>query len=87
MVDNDNEYFNGRRTNMIQVGIRHDGDGGGTAHDATLSWLNTLQRYYSTPLIRRSPLDNSEFWTESTDARPCLKAQMRPSLTMLNTVL
>lgn len=42
---------------MIRVGLAHGG-----AHASPLSWFYTLQEYYGTTLLLRSPVDNSPHW-------------------------
>ncbi len=36
--------------------------GFGAGHNAADSWVNTLQRYYGSQLLRRSPVDDSPHW-------------------------
>jgi len=51
-------YVVENRGYMIQAGFAH----GGTSHNDEVSWFNTLQRYYTTKLLVRSPLDDSPHW-------------------------
>lgn len=43
---------------LVDYGLGH----GGATLDATLSWVHTLQQYYDTALIVRSPVDTSPNW-------------------------
>jgi prepilin-type N-terminal cleavage/methylation domain-containing protein/prepilin-type processing-associated H-X9-DG protein len=45
---------------LIQAGLGH---GGSHSHEE-VGWINTLQKYYRTPLLRRCPSDNSVHWPE-----------------------
>jgi len=51
-------YVTENRGYLIQSGFSH----GAVVHDEQVSWYNTLQRYYSTKLLLRSPLDTSVHW-------------------------
>jgi prepilin-type N-terminal cleavage/methylation domain-containing protein/prepilin-type processing-associated H-X9-DG protein len=50
-------YCNDYKGALIDVGLSHGGIG-----DPTISWINTLQDYYSSPLVIHAPLDNSPYW-------------------------
>lgn len=50
-------YTNDFKGMLIDVGLAHGGQG-----DETIAWINTLQNYYGTPLIVRSPDDRSVYW-------------------------
>jgi prepilin-type N-terminal cleavage/methylation domain-containing protein/prepilin-type processing-associated H-X9-DG protein len=53
-------YANDNKGYMIQAGLAH---GGGMAvHDRSVAWIDTLQRYYQAPLLRRCPADASPYW-------------------------
>lgn len=52
MNDNDGE--------LIQVGLSH----GSATYNEQGAWINTLESFYGTSLIRRSPLDTSPHWEE-----------------------
>lgn len=43
---------------FIDVGLDHGGGHG----DEEVTWVNTLQEYYDSPLLLRSPADNSPHW-------------------------
>ncbi len=43
---------------MIDAGLGH----GSELDDEQGTWLNTMQQFYDTPLVRRSPVDNSPHW-------------------------
>ena len=45
---------------MIGVGLAH----GGVHSDASLAWINTLQKHYGNDLLARSPVDTSPHWSE-----------------------
>jgi prepilin-type N-terminal cleavage/methylation domain-containing protein/prepilin-type processing-associated H-X9-DG protein len=51
-------YTNQNNGCLIQGGMAHGGTGG---HEA-VSWFNTLQPYYDTPLLLRCPADESPHW-------------------------
>ncbi len=51
-------YANENRGYLIQSGFTH----GGHAPNEQGSWFNTLQNYYTSKLLLRSPADNSIFW-------------------------
>ena len=48
MTDHDGQF--------IDVGL------GGPGHDPANSWINTLSEYYGSPLLHRSPVDDSIYW-------------------------
>ena len=50
-------YADAHKGFLVDVGLSHGGSG-----DETLSWVNTLQEYYDTPLVIRSPGDRSAYW-------------------------
>lgn len=50
-------YSNDYRGALVDVGLPHGGSG-----DETISFVNTLADYYSTPEVLRSPGDDSPFW-------------------------
>ena len=50
-------YANDRRGELVDAGLPH----GGVGNEAG-SWINTLQEYHETPLLRRSPADRSVHW-------------------------
>ncbi|CAN5691344.1 DUF1559 domain-containing protein [soil metagenome] len=50
-------YANANKECFIDVGLAHGGVG-----DETLSWVNTLNLYYDTPLAIMSPGDQSAYW-------------------------
>jgi prepilin-type N-terminal cleavage/methylation domain-containing protein/prepilin-type processing-associated H-X9-DG protein len=54
MYVNDNNGF------IIQAGLAH----GGAHANEQVAWINTLQRYYQVPLLRRCPSDTSIHWSE-----------------------
>lgn len=43
---------------FIDVGLEH----GGAHGNEGVAWINTLQEYYDSPLLLRSPADNSPHW-------------------------
>jgi prepilin-type N-terminal cleavage/methylation domain-containing protein/prepilin-type processing-associated H-X9-DG protein len=51
-------YATDHRGALIDVGLPHGG-----ASFEEIAWVNTLQEYYSTALILRSPLDRSPHWS------------------------
>ena len=51
-------YVNENHGYIIQAGLAHDGGGG----NENLAWINTLQSYYRTQLVVRSPADDSPYW-------------------------
>jgi prepilin-type N-terminal cleavage/methylation domain-containing protein len=51
-------YVNENHGYIIQAGLAH---GGGGAREG-VAWINTLQGYYKTPLVIRSPADDSPYW-------------------------
>ncbi|MEM6260170.1 MAG: type II secretion system protein [Planctomycetota bacterium] len=53
-------FFGENEGKMIQGGLGH-GTGNGDA-DEDVAWLNTLEEYYGSPLLRKSPLDDSPYW-------------------------
>ena len=56
-------YMAENRGLMVDAGLGH----GAVVHDPQGSWINTLQSYYDTPLIRRSPVDSSPHWEGGGD--------------------
>lgn len=50
-------YADAYRGFLIDVGLAHGGAG-----DESISWVNTLQDYYDSPLSIRSPVDRSPYW-------------------------
>jgi prepilin-type N-terminal cleavage/methylation domain-containing protein len=58
MTDNDGWF--------IDVGLPH-----GSAHEMEeVAWINTLQDYYGSGLLHRSPVDNSPHWGPYPDGEP-----------------
>lgn len=53
-------YVNENKGYMIQVGLAH---GGSSSHTAQGSWIKTLQKYYSAPLLLKCPADTSVHWS------------------------
>ena len=51
-------YANDNRGYLVQSGFSH----GGHVTDEQGAWVNTLQAYYTTKLLIRSPADNSTVW-------------------------
>ncbi len=54
-------YANDHDGQLVDYGYSH----GGGALDVKASWFNTLQEYYDTPLVARSPVDTSPYWPPS----------------------
>jgi prepilin-type N-terminal cleavage/methylation domain-containing protein len=52
-------YSSAHDDQIINVGLAH---GGAHSHEE-IAWINTLQRYYGSTLLARSPADNSPYWT------------------------
>ncbi len=52
-------YVNDFDDRMIDVGMGH---GGSSFGDENLWWINSLERYYGSALVVRSPGDKSPFW-------------------------
>jgi prepilin-type N-terminal cleavage/methylation domain-containing protein/prepilin-type processing-associated H-X9-DG protein len=50
-------YYDANRGFLIDIGLAHGGAG-----DETISWVNTLQDYYQSPLSVMSPGDRSPYW-------------------------
>ncbi len=61
-------YVNDSRGYVIQAGFGH----GAVNHaaDEQGAWFNTLQRYYTTPLLLRCPADESPHWEGGTPVPP-----------------
>lgn len=57
-------YANDRKGELVDAGLPH----GGVGNEAG-SWINTLQEYHETPLLRRSPADRSVHWPEEEGGR------------------
>ncbi|MFA9477054.1 type II secretion system protein [Phycisphaerales bacterium AB-hyl4] len=51
-------YMTDNKGQFIDVGLPH----GGAAYDEQIAWVNTLEYYYGTDLIVRSPVDDSPHW-------------------------
>jgi len=51
-------YVNDNNGHIIQAGLAH----GGMHGNEDVAWINTLQRYYQVPLLRRCPSDTSVHW-------------------------
>lgn len=51
-------YYQDHRGCFLDVGLPH----GGTHEAFDVAWVNTLQSYYDTELLLRSPLDRSPHW-------------------------
>jgi prepilin-type N-terminal cleavage/methylation domain-containing protein len=51
---------------FIDVGLPH----GGAHQDEEIAWINTLEQYYGSRLLHRSPLDNSPHWGPFPDGAP-----------------
>lgn len=52
------QYAADNRGYLIQAGFSH----GGVSTDESLSWFNTLQKYYQNKLVARCPADESPHW-------------------------
>ena len=50
-------YYDAHKGFLIDIGLSHGGAG-----DETISWVNTLQDYYQSPLSVMSPGDRSPYW-------------------------
>lgn len=50
-------YMTDNKGLFVDVGLGHGG-----SDNETLTWVNTLQKYYATPLLLRSPADISPHW-------------------------
>ncbi len=59
-------YMGDYKGRFIDVGLGH----GASHSDEGVAWINTLSRYYGTPLIARSPLDDSPHWGPAPDGLP-----------------
>ena len=59
-------YMTDHDGHFIDVGLGH----GATTYDEGVAWINTLSRYYGTPLIARSPLDDSPHWGPAPAGQP-----------------
>jgi prepilin-type N-terminal cleavage/methylation domain-containing protein/prepilin-type processing-associated H-X9-DG protein len=51
-------YTTDNKGKFIQVGLAH----GGVHSNEELAWINTLQQYYGSKLLHRSPIDHSPHW-------------------------
>lgn len=59
-------YSDANKGVLISVGLAH----GGIHMDEQVAWINTLQEYYQTPLLVRSPVDNSPHWGPAPNGLP-----------------
>ena len=51
-------YMSDHRDRFIKVGLPH----GSSAYDESAAWINTLEEYYGSRLLHRSPADDSPHW-------------------------
>jgi len=51
-------YANDRNGQLVDYGLNH----GAPSLDENLSWVKALQEYYESPLVLRSPADESPHW-------------------------
>ncbi len=51
-------YMTDHKDRLIRVGLPH----GSTVYDESLAWINTLEEYYGSRLLHRSPVDDSPHW-------------------------
>lgn len=66
-------YVNDNRGWLMQAGLGH----GASAYAEQGAWVNTLQRYYSTPLLLRCASDDSPHWEGETPVPPTTLAAPR----------
>ena len=53
-------YMSENKGRFVNAGLSHSGGPG--AENPDFSWVKTLDAYYGTPLLRRSPVDDSPHW-------------------------
>jgi prepilin-type N-terminal cleavage/methylation domain-containing protein/prepilin-type processing-associated H-X9-DG protein len=51
-------YMSEHDGRFVQVGLGHQG----THEKLEIAWINTLEDYYGSALLARSPMDNSPYW-------------------------
>lgn len=59
-------YMNDNRGFFIQAGLAH----GGVHSDEDAAWINTLEKYYGSQLLHRTPVDTSPHWGPAPDGAP-----------------
>ena len=59
-------YMTDHKDRLIRVGLSH----GSSSHDESLTWVNTLESYYGSKLLHRSPADDSLHWGPDGDPVP-----------------
>jgi len=53
-------YADANDGRLIDVGLSH----GGSHGDLDVAWINTLRDYYESPIVAKSPVDDSVHWSE-----------------------
>lgn len=59
-------YMTDSNGQFIRVGLSH----GGAHGDETMAWVNTLEQYYGSALLHRSPVDDSPHWGPAPAGEP-----------------